>query len=341
MEPDLDRIETLRTLVDNRGFGLEIGPSHAPVFARADGFNVETLDHASAEELREKYRFMGVDPSRIEEVTYVSDGRPIHEVINRRGEYDFIFSSHAIEHVTDIVEYFQSCELLLKHTGIAALAIPDRRYTFDAMQQVSTTGQALEAHYRSTGRHSPAAIFDFTANASALGGAGTWAQSHRGPVSHIESLQSAKDRFDQAITPGTPYQDVHGWYFTPSSFRLIMHDLKALGLISLSEIYMMDIGALEFHVALSRDHIGNGLDRLSIAKAALREQAMAGLQILAGEDPVCAAMLDLASGQPAITVSADVNHSEPGLHKATPGKMFERLRRGAKGFRRSFASSGG
>jgi hypothetical protein len=54
--------------VDPAGFGLEIGPSHAPVFPKRDGFNVETLDYTDAEGLRAKYaNDPNVDLSRIEE----------------------------------------------------------------------------------------------------------------------------------------------------------------------------------------------------------------------------------------------------------------------------------
>lgn len=281
----MDRKQALRRLVQNQGLGLEIGPSHAPVFARADGFNVETLDHADATTLRRKYADIGVDVSAIEEVTFVSDGRPLHEVIPRRGVYDYIFSSHVIEHVTDIVSYFESCELLLKPTGIAALAIPDKRYTFDFMQPYSTTGQALEAHYRSTGRHSPAAIFDFNANSCLLAQNGVWSRFDQGEFSFVNTPQFAKSAFDQSILADCAYQDVHGWYFTPNSFRMLMHDLKELGLIDLREIYMMEHDSLEFHVAYSRDHIGNGLTRLQIQQNVIAEQVVAGMQALASGDP--------------------------------------------------------
>lgn len=279
----MDRKQALRTLVNNQGFGLEIGPSHSPVFSRADGFNVETLDHADAPALRAKYAELGVDVSSIEDVTYVSDGRPIHEVIPRRGEYDFIFSSHTIEHVTDLVGYFQSCELLLKPEGIAALAIPDKRYTFDVLRPVSTTGQAIEAHRQSSGRHSPAAIFDFYSNHGKLDGSEVWTKFHRGQFSLTNAPGPAKAQFDLAVS-SERYMDAHGWCFTPNSFRLIMHDLKEIGLTDFREIYMMEQHGLEFHVALSRDHPGNGMTRMQIQKNIIRENVLSGAQMLAAED---------------------------------------------------------
>lgn len=43
-------------MVDRKGFGLEIGPRHNPVAPKGTGSNVHILDHASADELREKYK---------------------------------------------------------------------------------------------------------------------------------------------------------------------------------------------------------------------------------------------------------------------------------------------
>lgn len=303
----MNRNVTLRSLVNNQGFGLEIGPSHAPVFPRSEGFNIETLDHADADSLRSKYKAMGIDVSAIEDVTYVSDGRPIHEIIPRRGEYDFIFSSHVIEHVTDVIGYFQSCELLLKPNGIAALAVPDKRYTFDFMQPISTTGQALEAHHRSTGRHSLAAIYDFNSNHGAFGGQGVWTKFDSGAFSFTHSPQVAKGCFD-AATNATEYQDVHGWIFTPNSFRLLMHDLREIGMTSLQEIYMMEMGVLEFHVALSRDHIGNGLDRMQIQKNIALEQAVSNLQILAPDNDDLSQIYDRLIGRVGSPASPELAH---------------------------------
>jgi hypothetical protein len=43
-------------MLDKSGSGIEIGPSFSPIAPKAQGFKVKTLDHATADELREKYR---------------------------------------------------------------------------------------------------------------------------------------------------------------------------------------------------------------------------------------------------------------------------------------------
>lgn len=281
----MDRRETIRSLFDANGCILEIGPSHQPVFAKSAGYNVEILDHASAEDLRLKYVGLDLNLDEIEQVDYISDGRPLHEVIPHRSRYDLIFSSHVIEHTTDFLGYLKSCELLLKTGGVIGLAVPDKRYTFDILQQVSTTGQVLQAHHLRQVRHSPSAVYDFMANFAHLDNMPSWSSGDSGSVTLMnESVTPAKALFDDATLPGSRYHDVHGWIFTPSSFRLIMHDLAALGLTQVRERRLVQPGVMEFFVVMNVGGDDNGLSRIDIQKALIHEQVVSGLQILAAED---------------------------------------------------------
>lgn len=277
----MTRNERLRALVDSRGFGLEIGPSHAPVFPRAAGFNVETLDHADADELRRKYAAMGVDTSAIEGVAYVSDGGPIHEIVPRRGEYDFVFSSHVIEHVTDFVGYFESCEALLKSGGCALLVIPDKRYVFDALRFPSTTGDILEAWNRRDRRHSPARVFDFHASYSTFGGQPVWEKSSRGDIVLSNPLAIGREMFEAACSDDR-YIDAHGWAFTPASFRLIVRDLNEMGLINLKIAQIVQDGTSEFIARLTREAAPDTLPRAELILDVHREQFESSLQMILG-----------------------------------------------------------
>ena len=64
----MDRRDKLLRSIDRNGKGLEIGPSHAPIAPKKDGFDVEIIDHAPAEELIRKYGELGVDTSLVEAV---------------------------------------------------------------------------------------------------------------------------------------------------------------------------------------------------------------------------------------------------------------------------------
>jgi SAM-dependent methyltransferase len=131
--------------LNKKGAGLEIGPSHHPIAPKSRGFNVHILDHASAEELRAKYKGHGVNLDNVENVDFVWSGQSLPDLIGRTACYDWIIASHVIEHVPDLGSFLQQCEALLKTDGVLSLVIPDKRYCFDYFSPPSTTGSVLDA----------------------------------------------------------------------------------------------------------------------------------------------------------------------------------------------------
>jgi predicted SAM-dependent methyltransferase len=266
--PPQDRRDAVLRHLNLDGLGLEIGPSHNPLVPKSKGYRVEIIDYADADHLRDKYRELRQDISRIEEVDYVSNGGSILDTIGKPGRYDYIVASHVIEHVPDLVGFFRDCEQLLKPDGRLSLAVPDKRYCFDLLQTLSTTGHALEA--RHARRTDPGTAFDFIANFARRNGRETWGIEDHSEPGFIHGLAQAKQLFDHMHT-SNDYVDVHVWRFVPSSFRLIVSDLNALGETSLQELSFAAPGGFEFFTTMSRDAAGCQLDRLTLAKQAFVE----------------------------------------------------------------------
>lgn len=87
-EMQLSRIEKALIMVDRKGLGLEIGPSHNPIAPKKQGYTVHILDHASADELRTKYKGHDVNLENIEEVDFVWHGEHLQELIGKTSCYD-------------------------------------------------------------------------------------------------------------------------------------------------------------------------------------------------------------------------------------------------------------
>ena len=266
----MQRHEFIAAQVTRDMFGLEIGPGYAPAFPKSEGWNVETADHITAEGLREKYRGM-TEVNLIEHIDYVSDGRPIDEIVPRKHEYDFIYASHVIEHITDPIRFFRSCENLLKPTGKLLLAVPDKRRCFDALQYLTTTGNLLAPYHSTDFRHSRGNTFDFFANTSGLDGHGIWESNWTGDISLVHSIQHANELLKQAESRDE-YSDIHAWRFTPSSFRLILKDLHDVGLIQLRESDFIPTERFEFFFSASISSDGCTESRIDLHRAIAREQ---------------------------------------------------------------------
>jgi hypothetical protein len=103
-------------------------------------------------------------------------------------------------------------------------------------------------------------------------GASSWFIHNNDDMMFVGNVGEAKRMFDRALT-AAEYLDVHVWRFVPSSFRMIVSDLNAIGELSLREISFHDSIQNEFYVFLSAAGQGCPFDRLHLAKQALHEQA--------------------------------------------------------------------
>jgi SAM-dependent methyltransferase len=279
----MNRNELLLSLLDVSGIGLEIGPGFNPLVPKSSGRCIETVDHASAAELRERYRnAANVDISRIEEVDYVSDGRPLGELINKPGHYDYIIASHVIEHTPDMLGFLKDCQALLKEDGVLVLAVPDKRRCFDVFQPLTSTGMVLQAHLERRTRHTPGQIFDYIAYNALRDGEGGWSFGANGSLTFAHDLDFAHRVFKQAIS-STTYVDAHVWRFTPSSFRLILRDLNESAHLGLRERFFSGSDHHEFYVSLSRRGPDCPFDRLTLARMAIAEQQEIAIGPVAGE----------------------------------------------------------
>jgi len=236
---------------------IEIGPSHAPVAPRSAGWDTTVVDHADQQGLVAKYRDDAtVDVTRIEPVDHVWNEGPLDALVpqDRHGTYDLLIASHVIEHFPDPVGVLLAAERLLRPDGgLISLAVPDKRSCFDFFRPPTTTGKLLAAHRDGRVRHAAADIFDNRAYLAELDGVTGWAVQPSGAVRLRGTLRAAHARFRAAREDAAaPYEDCHGWVFTPASFELAILELGELGLIDWRVERLVVQPGVEFIVRLRR-----------------------------------------------------------------------------------------
>jgi hypothetical protein len=236
---------------------LEIGPSIAPILPKRDGWDTCVVDHASKEELVDKYRPHAnvVDLSRIEDVDVVWTEGPLDVAVRktRQEAFDACVACHVLEHLPDPVGFLKALEKLLSPSGVVSLVIPDKRFCFDFFKPLSTVGALLEAHRQLAARHARHIVFDFEAYNVTSRGRIVWGVEPVTDLAFWKSLEDAKKVFDTyRSTRQDPYVDCHAWHFTPSSFEMAMLELAALGEIALSVDRAFPTQGFEFYVTLRR-----------------------------------------------------------------------------------------
>ncbi|BBD97384.1 methyltransferase domain-containing protein [Sphingobium amiense] len=246
------------------GLGLEIGGGYNPL---TQGPNVRHLDQADQETLRQKFAVEGADPAKVPYIDYVWNGTSYPELVGE-DRFDWIVASHVIEHMPCLVTFLQQCFTILKPGGILSLAVPDKRYCFDHYRPSSGLARVIDTHLNGTNRPSPGALAEMILNASAVNGNICW---NAGSIGAAELLHNSQDALAalQASAAGE-YRDTHVWAFTPNGFRLLIHDLHALGLSALREVRFTPSVEGEFYIQLGTEHCPV-LERVELARAALAD----------------------------------------------------------------------
>lgn len=240
----------------SRGRGLEIGPLYAPVVTR-DMADVVYVDVHLTPGLRAFYAAHPGTP--LDEIVDVDvallDGdrlRPLAEATAGLGPFDWVVASHVIEHVPDLIAWLRDVADVLVDGGRLALAVPDRRYCFDALRPETTVGQVLLAHHHGDQRPSVRAVFDHFHRAARVTAAEAW----RGEVGEehvIFPLAMARDKAARSVAEGV-YEDCHVWLFTPDSLVTQLAVLAELGHcdFTVHAVAPTHPGETEFFVTLQR-----------------------------------------------------------------------------------------
>ncbi len=244
------------------GLGLEIGGGYNPL---ATGPSVRHLDQADQETLRTKFAAEGADPQNVPHVDYVWNGANYAELVGE-DRFDWIVASHVIEHMPCLIRFLQECEAILTQGGILSLAVPDKRYCFDHYRPSAALARVIDTFLHAVRRPTAGALAEMLLNASALEGNICWNAGSIGNPVLIHGVPDALAAMERSSAGA--YCDTHVWAFTPNAFRLLIHDLNALGFTRFAEISFTPTTEGEFYIQLGLDQ-RSALNRVDLARAAL------------------------------------------------------------------------
>ena len=145
-----------RASVENK-VGLEIGGPSAifgnagelPIYrhiAALDNcvFSVETIWEGRRAEGRSFYYQAGKDKG----FNFVREATDLRDIANHT--YDFVLSSHSLEHIADPILALEEWIRVVKPRGAIVVILPDYRHTFDHRRPPTPLKHMLEDHERKT-----------------------------------------------------------------------------------------------------------------------------------------------------------------------------------------------
>lgn len=235
--------------------GLEIGPLCWPLVTKTESNGrIYYVDFSTAEKSREKYKDdPNVDVNEIVETDYLWGKQTLPELVEGK-LFDYVVASHVIEHVPNMLGWLREIASVLKDNGILALAIPDKRYTFDFKRQLTTLGVLVESYLLDKRRPGIKDIFDQVSLATKVDSYEAWSGKldpskliHHGTPQ--EALVQAQKYF-----LSDEYNDVHVNILTPSSFLDILEQSAKIGLFdfTVADLYPTAKNSHEFLVSLQR-----------------------------------------------------------------------------------------
>lgn len=225
---------------------LEIGPGADPVFR---GATVSYFDVHTTEGMRTWARGVGKDPDRIPDVTYTSPNGDLSVIPDT---FDFVFSSHCVEHQPDLIGHLNAVKELLNTGGIYAFIVPDGRFCFDALRPATSVGAVIEAHIEGHRRHTLANRIDHTVLHTHNDAGAHWSGAHGEPTGNAENIKAEISAWK---SDSQSYVDTHAWQLTPPILRQILRWSSDTDLLTLSPLRIYDTprGQFEFMVVL--EHI--------------------------------------------------------------------------------------
>lgn len=249
------RSDVILKYINKSSLGLEIAPWFRPLASKKHGFNSLVLDIFNRETL---IRLAIEDPNipdntigDIEDVDFTGSASQLWELLSPSmgaNVLDYVVSSHNFEHIPNPVKFLQDCSKLLSPTGVLSMAIPDLRCCFDYFRWPTTLTHVLKSYHECKQKPNPFDVFDSqyleTNNFGRLG-------YPRKDIKIIRALRDVYGQLQYSLTSDSdPYTDTHCQAFTPSSFQLLIWELRHLKLLDLEVFDISETIGNEFVVHL-------------------------------------------------------------------------------------------
>jgi len=210
---------------------------------------VKYFDVMNRPALEQRARSIGMPDAAAPEIDFVSAVGNLAVVDET---FDYVLSSHCIEHQPDLITHLQQVARILRPCGRYFLLIPDKRYCFDALIAESTIADVFDAHQSGRTVHSLKSVIEHRALTTHSDCIRQWSGDHgnvqsEGPGRVLASIQ-------EFTAANGGYVDVHAWYFTPWSIQFLFKTLHDAGYIdfTVERLYPTRLNSLEFWMVLSR-----------------------------------------------------------------------------------------
>lgn len=218
--------EYVKKIVEKNSRILEFGPLNYPIFKKEDYPNVKYADIRSTEDVKKLYSGnlylkktgIHIDPNSIVEIDYVID-KKYKDFFKQKEKFDVIVLAHVIEHMIDIIDFFEDIQTILKPDGKLIILYPDKRYCFDYYRNSISFREAYYIHKNKD--YNQYLIADFLSNVIPHNNPNEFWKKDK----MIEQFKEKNKEKFLSCLDGVSSDDVHYFPFDPISFYKFLIDM--------------------------------------------------------------------------------------------------------------------
>ncbi|HPF31072.1 MAG TPA: methyltransferase domain-containing protein [Candidatus Saccharibacteria bacterium] len=237
---------------------LEFGPLERPIVDKIEYPNAYYADIKSTEEIKKLYTSneylnstgISVNLDSIVDIDYVIN-KSYKETFKKEKKFDVVYLSHVIEHMPDILDFFDDIASIIDKDGKLIIIYPDARYCFDHFRNGTSFIDAYDVYKNK--KINCNAVFDFTYNVIHENDPGFfWNETNIVDKLPRNKFTNADDTYIKASNNETP-DDVHYWPFSDYQFIKFLYDTERAGLskFEINYFYKTQYNTQEFLVVLS------------------------------------------------------------------------------------------
>lgn len=255
----MDFRKYVRDSIDSNSSIIEFGPLNRPLFNKNEFSNIYYADIRDTESIKKLYSGneylektgISVDMNSIVNIDYVI--KDTYKKTFKNKKFDVAYLSHVVEHMPDIIKFFEEIANILNDNGKLILIYPDKRYCFDHYRNSASFRDAY-ATYKYGPKENARMAFDFGYNVVHENNPYVfWNDTNLTNIISKNELKDAEKYFTETLN-GKQIDDVHFWPFSDIDFLKFIYEAQRAGLFpfEILEFYPTEENTQEFMAILKK-----------------------------------------------------------------------------------------